>query len=439
MKKGIYIALFTSAFLTSTLAVNAGRGGSNNGGKKSVRAGGTRRAGGSKRASAINAIRNSGVNTTSTSTDDTEKKSTSKVKTVQECEKVFFDCMDNKTRESLMANEALYTDYEDMVSEFYSGLQSPVFKCIYSDDVRDLYSKYNYGFQLSDSSSRIEQIRRGSIYYYMFLKENATNVVNRSYIIQQVDSEVLSIAGVEKSVEGQSDPALWDVSYSILSVQPKALWKTNLAYCSDPMQNEELAGCSKLKSDIAERWLANVPTKKQSCADYETFLKNTLSRAKSDSTKYIQTLRKQLESLIDEYNLKTDSERELALLDLKQKETDGLKNLKEQCQKSTYEICKKAVAKENSKLNEQARYKLYEQQCFRLFEEDINDCRDPLQFAIVSRDTETSVAEDVAKLTKGMLGRLVDPNPIHHITGAVSDIKQTINIGVKSVKKFFGW
>ncbi len=435
MKKSIYVALFTSVFLTSAIVANAGRGSNN--GKKSVRAGSTRRSSVAKRASAISAVTKAAATTATTETTETKK--TTKAKDAQECEKIFFDCMDTKTRESLMANEALYTDYEDMVSEFYSGMKTPVFKCIYSDDVRGLYSKYNYGFELSDSSSRIEKIRRNSTYYYMYLKENATNVVNRSLLIQQVDSDVLSIAGVEKSVEGQSNPELWDVSYSILSVQPKVLWKENVAYCTNPKQNEELEGCPKLKSDAPEKWLSNIPTKKQSCADYETFLKNTLSRAKSDSTKYIQTLRPKLESLIDEYNLKTDAEKELALLDLKQKEEDGLKNLKEECQKSTYNICKKAVTKENSNRNEYERYQLYSNQCFRLFEDDINDCRDPLQFATVSRETETSVAEDVAKLTKGMLGRLVDPNPIHHITGAVSDIKQTISIGVKSVKKFFGW
>ncbi|MCR5506359.1 MAG: hypothetical protein K6F04_00755 [bacterium] len=441
MRKSIYIALFASLILTETTVVNAGRGS-----KKSVRASTSKRAGTTgavRRRAASTASVQSG--STSSSSSSSSSSSTTEEKDVNACEQIFYECMNEKTQESLMANEALYTDYEDLISEFYSGMKTPVFKCIYSDDVKALYSKYNYGFELNDSSSRIERIRRNSIYYYMYLKENATEAINKKIIAPQIHKDVLSLAKTDKKTSNQVDPNMWDVSYVILSVQPRRLWQENIAYCTDPAQNKNLSGCPKMRETLVEKWsdkwLEQTPTKKQSCNEYETFLKNNLTKAKAETVKYITGIRSELEGVIDAYNLKTESEKELTLLELKDKETEGLKNLKEQCQKSAYNICKKAVAHENKTLSEADRYNLYKAQCFNLFDADINDCHDPFQFAKVSEETkkETSIAQDVAKLARGELGRLLDPNPIHRVTGLVSNTISAVKIGIKSVKKFFGW
>ena len=303
MRKSFYISLLTSIAIAELFGFEASARE-----KKVVRAGNSRRAGG-LRASAMSAI----VNTTSTTNTTTETDETVKDKDVKTCEQIFYTCMDEKTNESVMLNEAVYTDYSDMLTDVYSGMTAPAFKCIYSNDVKSLYSKYYFGRDIfAPSNGRLEKINGNSIEYYAYLKDNATKAANKKISIDTIDREVLKIAGIEtypKNLKFSSE--LPDVSYTITTIDGNALYNQNTAYCLDKTKNKDLEGCVKIKKSWADDYRTQKPNVAKSCDDYEVFLSGKLSNAKKSAKEYINTLKTKISAVIDEYNLKLEAEEEL--------------------------------------------------------------------------------------------------------------------------------
>lgn len=306
MRKSIYIALLASIFTLDSNASNSARPN----GKKSVRASSNARRFVGLRAAAVSADTVASTTKTETKTEEAEVK---KEKTQKECEELFYACMDGKTNETVMSNEFIYSDYSDMLSDIYAGVTAPVFKCIYSDDVKSLYSKYNFGRDIfGPSNGRIDKIEKNSINYYAYLKDNATKVANKKIPITEVNRDVLKMVGIETMPIGlKLSVELPDVSYNVTTINGSSAYKLNSEYCLDPTKNTELEGCKKIKQDWANNYRRLPPTSSKSCEDYEVFLSEKLTDAKKSATDYIFGLKKKIETIIDEYNLKKEAEEEL--------------------------------------------------------------------------------------------------------------------------------
>ena len=318
MRKSLYIALLASVFMVDT--ANAGvRGGTSGNSKKAVRASNNRRAGGLRAAAlAAGAASASTVDTTTETTEEVKDKD------VKTCEQIFYTCMDDKTNETVMSNELVYSDYSDMLSDIYSGMTAPAFKCIYSNDVKSIYSKYYFGRDIfAPTNGRIEKINGNSIEYYSYLKDNATKAANKRIPITDIDREVLKITGIKTTPKGlKFSSQLPDVSYTITTIDGNALYNENVSYCLDKTQNTELEGCVKIKKSWGDDYRTQKPNISKSCNDYEVFLSGKLSKAKTAASDYIIMLKQKLEAIIDEYNLKIEAEEELKNINEKEEEVD---------------------------------------------------------------------------------------------------------------------
>lgn len=302
MKKSIYIALLASIFISDMANADI------RGNKKSVRASNT-----TKRSSTRGSLRAAAISSSSTSSEGTSKtSSTSEAKDTKTCEKIFYSCMDEKTNEAVMTNELIYNDYSDMLSDIYSGMTAPAFKCIYSNKVKSLYSTYYYGYEISTPMAGMnEKIQSNSIEYYSYLKDNATSVANKRLPVTQVDREVLKFADVKTEPSDMKFATLPDVSYKITTLDTNALFDSNVAYCMDPTQNKELEGCPTLKKSLSDKYKDMDVSLSKTCKDYEVFLTTKLSQAKTSAKDYIIKLKTKISSVIDEYNLKKEAEEEL--------------------------------------------------------------------------------------------------------------------------------
>ena len=312
MRKSIYIALFASIFVIDSLTADAGRGNNNNNNKKSLRASSSRK---QRFGGASSRITAAPVSSEKTSADkDAEKGDKIEEKNLKTCEKIFYKCMDEKTNEVVMANDIVYNDYADMISDIYSG-NSPAFKCVYSNNLKSLYARYYFGREISaPTNGHLEKIRSNSIEYYNYLKNNATQVSSKKISAKYADDYVLEIAGIKRNLKGASQE-LPDVSYTITTIDGNALYNENVAYCSDASQNVDFDGCDKIKKSWIENYKEENPSMLKSCKDYEVFLSSKLTQAKTSTSDYISKLKTKLESSIKEYELKITAEEELKKLE----------------------------------------------------------------------------------------------------------------------------
>ncbi|MBD5398523.1 hypothetical protein HDR60_03380 [bacterium] len=241
--------------------------------------------------------------TTTTITED---------KTKEQCEQIFYDCMDKKTNETVMQYEVYYDDYNDMLSDIYNGMSSPVFKCIYSNDIKDLYSSYYYGQTGLDVDGNTVKIKKNSIAYYNFLKQNASDVASKKISANMVLPEVLNIAGITKTPIDSKAQTTPNVSYKFTTVVPLTLFNLNKEYCMDVEKNKDLDGCAKLKNNLADNWKNLTPnTMSKSCQDYETFLIDKRTQAQQATQTFILSLKTQIINAIDEYNAKIEASKQL--------------------------------------------------------------------------------------------------------------------------------
>lgn len=246
---------------------------------------------------------------------------------IQSCQKIYFECMDDKTNESVQSFDILYNDYSDMLSDIYSGMKAPVFKCLYSEDIRKIYSKFYYGVSSVNSSggSYVQQVTSGSIEFYSFLKDNAVNVATKKISPALLNESVFEIAGLKVKPYGMgSSFETKPVSYKVTTIDPVNLLNDNNKYCIDPKQNLKFAECddpfiNNVKDEWKEEWLKSSPELEQSCRDYKAFLKDKLGKAKKEASSFILSLVSKLSTVIDEYNLKEDSEKELKQIEEQEK------------------------------------------------------------------------------------------------------------------------
>lgn len=233
-------------------------------------------------------------------------------KTKEQCEQIFNDCMDKKTNETVMQYEVYHNDYNDMLSDIYNGVVSPVFKCIYSNDIPDLYGSYYYGQTGLDTDRSGAKVKRNSIEYYNFLKQNASDVASKKISANMVLPEVLSIAGITTSPLNSMSQQLPNVSYKFTLLNPTNTFNLNVEYCIDSEKNKDLEGCKQLKKTIGDTW-KTIPsnTVSKSCKDYETFLMDKKSQVQQSTQTFILGLKTQIINAINEYNAKIEAETKL--------------------------------------------------------------------------------------------------------------------------------
>ena len=253
-----------------------------------------------------------GSSQVSTSATNTKEEETDEVKTKEVCEQLVYECMNKKTDEVVQGNEAYFNDYNDMLTDIYGGISNPAFKCIFNNEVKDLYSNYYYGKTGMEASERVDKIKKKSIEYYKFLKQNASDIASKRIAVNMVLPEVLSIAGISETPIDMKSQSLPDVSYKFTTLDSKSTFEQSKTYCTDPEQNKELEGCSKIKQDIADNWKTLAPnTIAKSCQDYETFLIDKKSKAQREAETFIMGLKLKIENNIKEYNAKIEADTKL--------------------------------------------------------------------------------------------------------------------------------
>lgn len=232
------------------------------------------------------------------------------------CEKAYYDCMDLKLNEVLQSNETLFTDYNDMLSDIYSGMKAPVFKCLYSEEVKKLHSKYYYGTNVLSVSGYKQDVSRDLIEYYSFLKENAISVAQKKLAVIKLKEDVIKMADLKNLPKGlvkNSDTK--PVSYKVARINPEKLFEAANEFCQSPKQNKDFAKCNGPKisnsiSDWQKNW-GNEDEIVKSCKDYEAFLVDKLGKAEKDAKSFISGLSTKLFSVIEQHNLKIEADEEL--------------------------------------------------------------------------------------------------------------------------------
>ena len=176
-----------------------------------------------------------------------------------------------------------------------------------------MYETYYYNQSGLDASGGMTQkIRKNSIEYYNFLKQNANDVATKKITANLVHPEVLTIAAISVSPLDASPQPVPDVSYKFTTLNPKNLLELNTQYCLDSEKNKNLEGCPKLNKTLAEDWKNLSPnTLTKNCQDYETFLVDKRSKAKQAAETFILSLKTQITNAINEYNAKIEAQREL--------------------------------------------------------------------------------------------------------------------------------
>jgi len=284
------------------------------------RKGATRHASSSARRAAATAVKNSAVSTTSSTVSEVEEVEEDEEKTKDACIEAYNNCMEQKTVESLMMYDDLFNDYSDMVSDIYNGMSQPTFRCLYSDDVIAIHTKYYYGSELSaptEGGMSKKLITTDSIEYQNFLKTNAEQVANKKYSPAFLSDKVIEIAGLKKKPLEQQALELPEVSYKVTALDPIKVYKENRDYCVNPKENTNLQGCRKISDDIINAWKNKSPKIEKSCDDYRLFLTEKKSKSEKETKDLIIGLSNKLSSAIEEYNLKIEADRAL-----EQSETD---------------------------------------------------------------------------------------------------------------------
>ncbi len=255
----------------------------------------------------MNANSSSNSIATTSTTEEVEK-------TKEVCEQIFYDCMDKKTDELVMQNEVYFDDYNDMLTDIYAGMTNPSFKCLYKNDIKDLYSKYYYNQTGLDSSMGVKKIKTKSIEYYNFLKQNANDVATKRIATNMILPEVLTIAGIEIEPIGMNSQSLPNVTYKFTTLNPITSFNMNVEYCMNPKTNQDLDGCDKLRKNIADDYKTLPPnTITKNCQDYETFLMDKRTKAEEEARTFIIGLKTKLTNNIEEYNAKIEAAKTLNL------------------------------------------------------------------------------------------------------------------------------
>lgn len=326
--KNFYKVIFTS-ILISTECFAGVRGSIGSDKRVASNRGGAKRRSASTSARASAGLRSSMISASATTASTTSSTTPTVEKDEAGCKQIFYTCMNDKTMEAVMQNELLYDDYNDMVSDIYSGMSQPPFRCIYSNKVKNLYSSYNYGFEISAPSgnTNAEKIKKGSIAYYSFLKDNASDVATKKLSAKLLHSEALAMANLTISPIDSENPKLAEVSYKITTLDTKKIFDENVKYCIDPKQNTDIDGCENLSKSTGrkwgEAWKEETPSVNASCKDYEVFLTEKRTKAKEQAQAYISQLSTKLFSVIEEYNLKVESDKKLKALEEQEKRKFG--------------------------------------------------------------------------------------------------------------------
>ena len=266
--------------------------------------------------------RNGGIVNSQTNTVDNT--SSSNENTALSCEDIFYKCMEKKTTETVSQFDIIYNDYTDMLSDIYSGMMNPPFKCIYSNRIKSLYTNYYFGKSISSRSSTPEEVGKNSIEYYNFLKQHVVDISSKKIEASFLLDDVIKLADLKIKPLNKSKTALGTVSYKITLLEPDSLLSKNIAYCKDPALNKNLSEeCSYLSKSLGNKWLEQDRSMTNSCKDYEIFLTEKLNNSKKSATDFINSLRTKLTSTIDEYNTRIEAEEQLKKLET---EEENLKN-----------------------------------------------------------------------------------------------------------------
>lgn len=250
------------------------------------------------------------VNTNTITTGEIEK-------TDEVCIDLVYDCMENKTNEIVMQNEDFFDDYNDMLTDIYGGMITPSFKCIYDKNLKNLYSEYYYGIDdLDEVSGKTEEIKRNSIEYWSFLKQNAMDVASKKISPSMINTKILGIADINIFPMNRVSQDLPGVSYKSTLVNPDVEFEMATAYCIDPEKNEDLEGCQTFRKNFTEKWKEIEPnTVKKSCSNYEVFLADKKTKAERGAEVFIIGLRTKLINVIEEHNAKIIATQELLFED----------------------------------------------------------------------------------------------------------------------------
>jgi hypothetical protein len=231
-----------------------------------------------------------------------------KEKTREECTDEYYACMDKKTTEVVMQYEAYYDDYSQMLTDTYSGITNPPFKCIFDDKVKELYGDAYYGIKHLRIRTKPDRTEIGSITFYNSLKQNAIDVSSGKLQPTGLDMSVYDIAKLEVRVDGtEPSPMQYpEVEFKSLVVDPKSEFKGMSEFCSSPRDNKRVEGCTEntlSERELSNKW-KNLPpmTVKKSCDDYKAFLADKKKKAKESAESFINTLKMSLGQKIGAYN-----------------------------------------------------------------------------------------------------------------------------------------
>jgi len=234
-------------------------------------------------------------------------------KTQESCRAIVAECMDNALTAAVLEVDVLYDDYNDMVSDVYGGMKTPPFKCAYTFDGRQLFTRFYFGLSnlgpVGMGSDGMKRVEKDSIEYYNFLRQNALDVASKKLPATELNPGVLKIAGITTSVEG-TKPQLPFADYRITTFDGEARFKADRKACTD-MSRPELAGCDGLLEGAVPAWLRLDPSQDKSCEDYKVFLSKKLAKARDDAQLAIAPLKSRLQTIVDEHNANEAAKRKL--------------------------------------------------------------------------------------------------------------------------------
>ncbi|MDR2098701.1 MAG: hypothetical protein LBO78_01590 [Rickettsiales bacterium] len=239
-------------------------------------------------------------------------------KTPEECTGIFYSCMDKKTNEATMTFDVFFDDYNDMLTDVYAGMKSPPFKCVFSKKAREIYTSNYYGIDslsFESGTKNEDKIRRGSIGYYDYLKANAMDVSSGKIMPQHIYSGVLELVDITVFPRNQVPGNLPAVSYKVTTMDAGKALQEAQDFCFSAEKNPDMDGCPfkgmKLGSLVDDWKKADPITMDKSCMDYEVFLTDKKSKAKSAAVDFISTLKTKITENIQNYNDNTDAKDEM--------------------------------------------------------------------------------------------------------------------------------
>ena len=154
--------------------------------------------------------------------------------------------------------------------------------------------------------------------YQTFLRQNAEEVASKKISAPFLHKDVIKLAKLDKIPLIQKSVDLPIVSYKVTALDPAKAYRENKEYCIDPSKNSNLLGCRKVNDDTISAWKNKNPNIEKSCEDYRIYLTEKKVESEEETKKFILGLSTKLSSIIEEYNLKVEADRELAELKAKE-------------------------------------------------------------------------------------------------------------------------